>query len=553
MILTLPLLAAVLNTASCDPVIVLENAVIHTVAEASPRVDRMAFDRCGEILATGDAVDELKDRQLKLVDLKGRTVVPGFIDAHGHLMGLGFQQLQPNLMGTGSKADIVSVLKAFETQLPEEAWLVGRGWDQNDWPEKAFPTRQDLDQAFPERPVWLERIDGHAGWANSAALAQADRDFSGSWQPEGGRIVRDEEGQPTGVLVDTAMQFVEGAIPSPSADETELALDRALTKAASVGLTGVHDAGTSLATWARYEKKHREGGLTLRVYAMADGDREMLARLCRSGHIQHDNWLWARSVKFYADGALGSRGAALLADYHDDPGNRGLLIQPPEALRAQVTGAAGCGLQVNIHAIGDRGNRVVLDAYARAAASHPDNPGRHRIEHVQVVALSDLERIAEQGLVASMQPTHATSDMYWAEDRVGPQRIRGAYAWATLEKLGVPLALGSDFPVEKPDPLLGFYASITRRDESGWPEGGWRAEEALNRQRALYGFTLGAAYAGFAERVIGSLEAGKRADLVVLSADIMEIPEEQILKTRVLATVVDGRVVFRHADAGELW
>ncbi len=544
------LFALVSAGTECTPVTVVANAVIHTVDQARPRASALAYDGCGRILAVGDddAVLAGRDDAMR-IDAGGRTIVPGLIDAHAHLMGLGFQLLRADLTGAGTKAEALERLRRFEATLPAEGWLLGRGWDQNDWPEKTYPTRADLDAEFPERPVWLRRIDGHAGWANSAALAAADRDFGGDWQPEGGRILRDAENRATGVLIDRAMDLVEAAVPAPTSAEREAALTQALAYAARVGLTGVHDAGVSVADFELYRRFATGDELTLRVYAMTDGTQALFETLCRDGPFI-DAWLTARSVKLYADGALGSRGAALKADYSDDPGNAGLLIQPVDELAAQVDRAMRCGLQVNTHAIGDRGNQVVLDAYAAAAGKYPSNPGRHRIEHAQVIALEDLKRFADQRVIASVQPTHATSDMYWAEDRVGPERIRGGYAWQRLRELGVPLALGSDFPVEKPDPLLGLYAAVARQDEQGWPEGGWHPDQRLTREQALYGFTLGAAYAAFQEDQLGSLEPGKRADFVVLGADPMTVAAEQIPRIDVIATVVGGRTVYRHPDGG---
>ena len=430
--------------------------------------------------------------------------------------------------------------------MPPEQWLLGRGWDQNDWSIKEIPTAADLDTAFPDRPVWLERVDGHANWANSAAMAVTDKNLSGDWQPDGGEIVRDQDGNPTGVFIDNAVAIIQQQVPAPTEAELSEALTRAIQKTASVGLTGMHDAGTSLVVWELLQALNAQDNLNLRVYAMADGNAEMLDHLCRYGTtIEPTGRLNARSVKLYSDGALGSRGAALLANYSDDSPNKGLLIESKETLTMHARRAIECGLQVNIHAIGDRGNRVTLDVLEASAQSY--NPGRHRIEHSQVIALSDFHRFKDLGLIASVQPTHATSDMYWAEDRLGPERIKGAYAWQRFVELGVPLALGSDFPVEKPDPLLGFYAAITRQDVKGWPAGGWYAGDRLSREQALYGFTQGAAYAAFQEQHLGSITNGKRADFVVLSNDIMSIPATEILNTNILATYIDGQAVFEKA------
>ncbi len=524
---------------------VLNNATIYTSDEANPQAEAMAYADNGQILAVGTA-DEISQLfpDATQIDAGGATVVPGLIDAHGHVLGLGQALMRVDLRGTSSKDEVVKRMQDFAADLPPGQWLLGRGWDQNDWPEKSFPSASDLDQAFPERPVWVRRIDGHAAWGNSAALREVDKKLSGSWQPEGGEIIRDEADEATGVFIDRAMALVESQIPEPTLAQQREALRRATEKAVSVGLTSVHDAGTSLADWRLMTAAYQAGELKHRVYAMADGIGSMLDLLCEKGfQREHAPWLEARSVKLYADGALGSRGAAMLHDYADQPGQQGLLLQPIKALNGHVQRAVDCQLQVNVHAIGDRGNRVVLNAVEAAASD--TNPGRHRVEHAQVIAVEDIPRFKKLGLIASMQPTHATSDMYWAEDRVGKVRIRGAYAWQRLTRFGVPLAFGSDFPVERAEPLEGFYAAITRQDAKGWPTEGWYPRERVSREQALHGFTMGAAYAAFQERQLGSLAAGKRADFVLLSDDIMTVAPEKILSTKVLATYIDGKPVFQ--------
>jgi predicted amidohydrolase YtcJ len=525
---------------------VLRNARIHTLDAARPAAQWLQWDADGRIVALGSG----EPRAATAIDARGRTVVPGLIDAHGHVLGLGHSLLRADLVGAASKAEVVERLQAFERALPADAWLLGRGWDQNDWPEQAFPSAADLDAAFPSRPVWLERIDGHAGWGNSAALAAADRRLDGDWQPAGGRIER-HAGKPTGVFIDEAMKLVEAAIPPPDAALQAAALERALAGAVKVGLTGVHDAGVKLEELELYRRFADAGKLPLRITAMADGDNAALAALCAMGPYRHAGGrLQMRSVKLYADGALGSRGAALLADYRDDPGNRGLLVTAPAALDAAIDKARRCGLQVATHAIGDRGNRLVLDSYARhlAAARADGEDLRWRIEHAQIVALDDIPRFAALGVIASMQPTHATSDMPWAVDRIGPQRLRGGYAWQRMRAAGVRLALGSDFPIESVDPLQGLYAAITRQNAAGKPPGGWMPGQRLSAAEALRGFTLDAAYAGFAESEVGSLAPGKRADFVLLSEDVLEAEPSRLLKTRVLATYVDGMPVYEARD-----
>lgn len=525
-------------------VTIVENGAIYTVNEQQPNVEAFAFSD-DRIVAVGDA-QVLRGRfpDAKTLDLKGATVVPGIIDAHVHLLSLGYALMRVDLVGSTDKEDILARLKRFAANLPEGEWLLGRGWDQNDWPVKELPTAADLDEAFPDRPIWLTRIDGHAAWANSAAMRYADKDLNGTWQPDGGEIIRDKNGIATGVFVDNAEILIASKVPPISESQSREALQRAMDRTASVGLTSVHNAGTSKSDWEIIKAVHDEGGLRVRYYAMANGANEMLDYLCENGlQMADDPMLTARSVKLYSDGALGSRGAALLEPYSDSPKQRGLLIEKPEVLAAYAKRAADCGLQVNIHAIGDRGNRVTLDALQ--AAQNPDNPGRHRIEHSQIVAAIDFQRFKSLNLIASVQPTHATSDMYWAEDRVGDQRIKGAYAWQTFVENGVPLALGSDFPVEKADPLLGFHAAVTRQDAKGWPTDGWYPSQKLSRAEALYGFTMGAAYAAFQEDQLGSLEEGKKADFVVFSKNIMTIPEGEILTAKVLKTFLDGKLIYK--------
>ena len=474
--------------------------------------------------------------------------MPGIIDAHGHLLGLGQSLLNVDLRGTKSVDEIVAKLKDRAENLPEGQWLLGRGWDQNDWDVTKLPSAADLDAAFPDRPVWLERIDSHAGWANSKAMQVSTQDLSGDWQPSGGEIRRDSNNLPTGIFIDNASDLIQSQVPVETDEQLLNALKVAMNKTASVGLTAMHDAGTSLRVWRLLEQLKQQNQLNVRVYAMADGAKEMFDYLCDNGtQIDESALLTARSIKLYSDGALGSRGAALLSDYSDDAGNVGLLIESEDTLTKHASKATNCVLQFNVHAIGDRGNRVTLNVL-EAANNGTQNPGRHRIEHSQVVAIEDFQRFKDLQLIASVQPTHATSDMYWAEDRVGNERIKGAYAWQKFADLGVPLALGSDFPVEKPEPLLGFYAAIARQDVKGWPEGGWYPQEGLSREQALHGFTLGAAYSAFQEQQLGSISAGKFADFVVLSKNIMTVPEKEILDTEVLATYINGKAVYSRSE-----
>lgn len=542
----LALLPALALAADGPPPTVLHGARIITVDATRPYAEAMAYDADGTILALGDEAELLQRYPgAARLDAGGRVVVPGLIDAHGHVLGLGIALDQANLVGAASKAEVIERLRTFARDLPEGAWITGRGWDQNDWPEaeRGFPRAADLDAAFPDRPVWLERIDGHAGWANSAALAKATRALDGSWQPEGGRIER-SDGEPTGVLIDTAMALIDAAVPARSKAQSQRALEAALSAAAAHGLTGVHDAGVPLEVLGLYHRLADAGRLPIRIQAMADGDGTALTALCRDGLYRHDSGRLAmRSVKLYADGALGSRGAVLLADYADDPGNRGLYVTPEDKLEAAAQKALGCGVQVATHAIGDRGNRMVLDVYQRVLGDGANSDHRWRIEHAQIVALADIPRFRTLGVIASMQPTHATSDMPWAAARVGLVRIVGGYAWRHFRDAGVRLALGSDFPVEDINPMLGLHAAVTRQDLAGSPAAGWYPNERLTPYEALRGFTLDAAYAAFDEDRLGSLTPGKRADFVVLSGDPVSVAATELPTLRALATYVDGRAV----------
>lgn len=530
---------------------VLKNTAIYTVNQQQPKATAIAFDSDGMIVAVGDqaALEAAypSDKGAKHIDLQGRgAIVPGLIDAHAHLMNLGYSVITANLAGTQSKDDIIQRLQTKAADLPAGSWLIGRGWDQNDWQDHdgSFPTAADLDQQFPQRPVWLARIDGHAGWANSAALRRlADGQLDSD--PDGGRIIRDQDGQATGVFIDAAMGLIGSLVPPPDRQTEELALQRALEQTRGFGLTGVHEAGTSLQHLRLYQDAIANQQFPIRLYAMADGQGAALAHLCANGLLDHPSGLLdARAVKFYLDGALGSRGASLVEEYSDEPGHHGLLFVEQHAFTQQITDAMRCGLQINTHAIGDRANQVLINAYQAAMQNVPEHAGRHRIEHAQVMLREDFQRSAELDLIASVQPTHATSDMYWAQDRVGAERIKYAYAWQDFVAAGAPLALGSDFPVESANPLLGFYAATTRQDVDAWPEGGWYNQQTLSREQALHGFTLGAAYAAFMENEVGSLEPGKRADLVWLSDDIMQVAPAEILQTTVLQTWLGGQSIY---------
>ena len=521
----------------------LFNARIHTIHEALPVAEALAI-RGDRIAAVGSNRSLLQAFPgARRLDAQNLTIVPGFIDAHMHLMGFGESKREIDLEGATSVEEVVSRLKAHADRIPSGEWLIGRGWDQNRWAEAVMPTRAPLDAAFPDRPVWLRRVDRHVGWANTAAMDAAGVGENPR-DPAGGRVLRDDRGAPTGLFLDLAMVRVEDAIPPRDEASHRQSLRAAVDALHGLGITGVHDAGAGLATIERYRRAADEGQLGLRVHAMIDGRGDAFDHFCEHGLLHlHRNLLNVRAVKYFLDGALGSRGAALLADYTDDPGNRGLLRHDADAFVEHVRAAAKCGLQVCTHAIGDQAVRLALDAYERGLTDDERRTGRHRIEHAQIVHEADMPRLGAQHVVASMQPVHATSDMAWVEARLGVSRLKGAYAWRSLADGGAPIAFGSDAPVASPNPLLGIHAAVTRTDLEGRPEGGWLPEERVTAAEALRYYTWGAAFAGFQEQETGSLVTGKLADFVVLSEDLLRVPPEDIPSIRIVATFQGGRRV----------
>lgn len=552
--------------------LIVTKGVIHTADPEAPLAEAMAISESpigGVIVAIGSAqdVEPYRGPETEVLDLEGRAVIPGLIDAHAHVFNLGKLLRTVDLVGTGSVDEIAARVREAAAGRPAGEWIIGRGWDQNDWAVKEFPTAAALDAAAPDHPVWLTRVDGHAGWANTRALEAAGV-TAATEDPEGGRIVHDEGGYPTGVFIDDAEDLVEAVIPEPSPEELAARLAAAQERMVSAGLTGVHDMGTDRKEWDLYRAWAADGRLLPRIVVYLDGDEPALMESALDSRIKTGEFVRVRGIKFYGDGALGSRGAALREPYSDDSGNVGLLVTPPDTLRALIEHALRLGLQPAIHAIGDRGNRVALGAIEAAEESvaayvEPGNAVGSateaagwngiapRIEHAQVVGLEDIPRFAGLGVIASMQPTHATSDMYWAEDRLGPERIQGAYAWRKMLEAGVRLACGSDFPVEDVNPFYGLYAAVTRQDREGWPEGGWRAEEKLTRQEALACFTRWAADAAGMGGEVGTLSVGRLADFLILDRDFMEVPADEIWRTRVLRTVIGGETVYEAPAAGE--
>jgi len=471
-----------------------------------------------------------------VVDAAGRTMLPGLIDAHGHVMGLGYAALQLDLTGTRSLAELQARLKAYAAANPGDGWILGRGWNQEMWGDKKFPTAADLDAVVSDRPVWLGRVDGHAGVANTAALSAAGI-TAATAAPSGGQIEN-------GLFVDAAMALVVGRIPPPTPAQDDAALAKAQQLMLANGLTAAADMGTDAAGWAAMNRAGKAGTLNARIMSYASGIPGMKAiNGGRPSEWLYGDRLHVGGVKLYADGALGSRGAWLKAPYHDKPETRGLRFLTDAELGAQAQAAAAGGYQLAIHAIGDAANAQVISTFERLTKRY-GAARRWRIEHLQIADPVDLKKLKAAGIIASMQPTHQTSDRTMAEARLGPARLKGAYAWRTIERYGVPLAFGSDFPIESPNPFPGLSAAVSRQDPNGQPPGGWRPEERVSFATALKGFTRGAAYAGFADKQIGSLEPGKWADFIFVDRDISKVGQKALAATKVIETWVAGKKVF---------
>lgn len=510
-------------------------------AEQARHADAAVYVESGRVVEVGGTTDlRRKYPSAKVVDVAGATVLPGLTDAHAHLYGLGLALDTVNLVGTTSVDEIASRVRDRALRAQPGEWILGRGWDQNRWPEKQFPTAPQLD-AIADHPIWLKRVDGHAGWANTAALRAAGV-TAATPEPAGGRVIRDAAGNPTGVFVDAAQEIIERAVPPPSFALHKARVRAAAENIAANGLTEIHDAGADAETIRAVRELIDAGQFPIRVYTMIADDAAQLDAWFRQGKlVDYGGHLTVRSVKLYSDGALGSRGALLLAPYADDPSNSGLVLSTPAHMADVARRARAAGFQVNTHAIGDKAVRNVIDSYESAGVTPAD---RFRIEHFQVVAPADFARVARDGIIASMQPTHATSDMRWAEARVGPDRIRGAYAWRTVLQTGARLALGSDFPVEAVNPFFGIYAAVTRQDQNGWPAGGWYPDQKLTLTEAIRGFTSDAAYAAFEETSRGTIERGKLADFTIVEGDFYAMPPSDLYKTKVRYTVVGGEIVF---------
>jgi len=529
--------------------LVVTAARIYTADAARPVVQGLAV-RAGRIAFAGSAAEALSLRgpNTRVLDLGTRTVIPGIVDAHAHLTNLGAALRSVDLTGTHSYDEVIARVVARARTAHAGEWITGRGWNQNEWADTRFPTHEALSRAVPDNPVLLTRVDGHAMLVNARAIAAAGVTAQTA-DPDGGRIIRNADGSPSGVFVDNAQALIRRVVPRPSREEQRAAVLAAIAEANRWGLTGIHDAGETQETIALFEELARAHNYSLRNYVMVTGDSANIAAAFARGpqNALYDGRLWIRAIKLYADGALGSRGAALLEDYSDEPGNRGLVIDPPELIEHVAEEALRHGFQVNTHAIGDRGNRNVLDAYEAALRAVPTADHRFRIEHAQVLHRQDIPRFAQLGVIPSMQTSHQASDAAMAMNRLGWTRVQGAYAWRSLLNTGVIIPNGTDFPVEPVNPLIGFHAAVTRQDAGGWPAGGWFPEQRMTREEALLSMTLWPAYAAFMEHESGSLTAGKYADFDVLDQDIMTCAPERILDTHVLMTVLGGMAVYERS------
>ncbi len=505
--------------------------------------------RSGEIVAVGSWKDvkAFQGPMTKVIERPNGFAIPGLIDAHGHMTQLAASFEQVDLRDAASLEAVAAKLKERMAATSGDGWILGTNWDQSLWPGGEFPTAATLDAIAPDRPLWLIRVDGHAGWANSEAMRRADFNAESKAPPDG-QIIRNAQNKPTGVFIDGAMGLISRAIPTPSKDDLRRQILSAQTACLKAGLTGIHDAGVSATEGEIYRELDREGALKIRIHAMASppSGKEVAFAATKPGKA--GNRFTMRAIKLYIDGAMGSRGALMFEPYADDPRNTGLQLIDPEVLAATTTQALRSGWQICTHAIGDRGNALVLDAYAKARAAVPEaRDPRLRIEHAQVVRREDVPRFKALGVIASMQPSHEGTDKRWADARLGPNRVEGAYAWSWFRDEGVHVAFGSDFPVEIERPYWGLYAAVTRQDPSGEPPGGWRPEHKLSLEDALRYHTAGSAYASFDEDRLGVLKPGMRADVTLLDRDLFRVPPREIYDAVVTATLIDGEVVY---DAG---
>ncbi|WP_019948902.1 amidohydrolase [Hymenobacter aerophilus] len=545
-VLALPLLAAGFNACQSNsggnrqPAdLLVYNATVYTVDSAFSTARAFAV-KDGKFVGVGTA-DELRGQfaAKQEVDADGQFIYPGFYDAHCHFYRYGLGLRDADLGGTNSWPEVVGKLSQQRQQYPQAAWLTGRGWDQNDWPGKQFPTKDTLDALFPNTPVFIVRVDGHAALVNQKALDLAG--VTARTPISGGTITKDAKGRLTGLLVDNAVDLVSGKIPEPGGAEAEAMLLDAQQRCLAVGLTSMADAGLEKANVDRLDQLQQAGKLKVRLYAMLAPTKENKDFYLKSGPIFKDR-LTVNSFKVYADGALGSRGACLVHPYTDKPQETGFLLSTEKEFRELARLLAASKFQMNTHAIGDSANRIILNIYGEALQGQQDR--RWRIEHAQVITPADMGKFGQFGIVPSVQPTHATSDMYWAGERLGSERLKTAYAYAELLRQYGQLALGSDFPVENINPLFGFHAAVARQDAKNYPAGGFQMENAISREQALRGMTTWAAHAAFEEKQKGSIRPGMAADFVVLDTDLLKAPNEKLRGAKVQQTWIAGERVF---------
>lgn len=548
-----PLLAAAL--AMAFPIPALADQLVDNVEglriDENGRIDRFEalwIDDAGRVKQVLRRGDKRPEKVQYRIDGKGRVLMPGLIDAHLHVMGLGLAALTLDLSDTTSLDDALARIAAFARDNPQRPWIIGRGWNQEQWGLGRFPTAAELDRAVADRPVWLERVDGHAGWANSAAMKAAGVG-PGVANPPGGRVERvGKSTVPSGVFVDGAMALMDKAVPAPRPVDRDIALVEAQKILHRYGITAAADMGTTIEDWQTFRRAGDEGRLTLRIMAYAAGP-EAMTLIGGGGPTPwlYDDRLRLNGVKLYLDGALGSRGAWLKKPYADDPGNTGLPLMTQSQLRNTLVRAAMGNFQIAVHAIGDAADAEILNAFGEVAESFKGDR-RWRIEHAQIVDPVDMAKFGSAGIIASMQPVHQTSDRLMAEDRLGPDRLAGAYAWRSIAGAGARLAFGSDAPVEKPDPFAGLATAFTRTDAKGEPFGGWLPQERVTREEALSAFTAGAAFAGFADKRFGRLVAGERADFLLVDRDPMMVSPSELRATRVMETWIGGARVFSAAQ-----
>lgn len=535
------------SATTCTPAdIVLTNGTIYTVNENNPTAQAIAIkDNKFIYVGDNDGVSRYACGEANIIDLAGKAVYPGFIESHGHIAGVGFREVNLNLQGIESLAEMLAAVKEYADANPDQPWVVGRGWIEKVWPENRFPTRQDLDEIVPDRPVYLTRADGHASVINTVAMNMAEITGT-SENPVGGHINLDDNGEPTGMLIDTAMRYVRPLIPTPTSDDTKRAIQAGTERNVKLGWTSFQNAGSSWEAYNLMKELHSEGKLAHRIYdAMGYGDSAK--QLIEQGAIiDPEHYLTVRDIKIVMDGALGSRGAAFIEPYADYD-TRGLMRYTPEEIKPLLVDALKAGIQVETHAIGDDANRKVLDAYEMAFNEVPKsqrkvNNVRWRIEHAQNVQPRDVNRFIDLDVLPSMQASHAIGDLHFAADRLGLERLKNAYLWRIFIDKGTIIPGGSDQPVEIGDPRIEFYASVARKDLSGFSAEGWHPEYAMTREEALKSLTIWGAYAAFQEDALGSIETGKLADVVVFDKDLMVIPEDQFMSSNAVLTIVHGEI-----------